>query len=176
MDRVSFVAGEFGDWRIDRIDAIAGAPLPAAPRLARIEGTRFERGGAWLLHGVRSNPRYTTRAEQTRLAGAPDLGRPSATCGALIAIDKSPAWWALPQDERRAIFERHTPIGLDYLAAVARRLYHGRDVGGEFDFLTWFEFADADRAMFDELVARLRASEEWRHVTREVDVRVSRRA
>src|SRR5262245_55191652 len=166
MDRVSFVGGEFGDWQVERIEVIAGATLPMVPRLARLEGPRFERGGAWFLHGVRSHTRYATRAEQTRLeATQPDLGRPSATCGALIAIDKSPAWWALPQDERRAIFEersRHIAICVDYLPAVARRLYHGRDVGAEFHFLTWFEFADSDRRAFDELVSRLRASEEWR--------------
>ena len=51
-----------------------------------------DEGGAWLLHGVRSHARYTTRAELTRLERVqPDLGRPTATCGALIPIDKSPA-------------------------------------------------------------------------------------
>ena len=32
------------------------------------------------------------------------------------------------------------PVGLDYLPGVARKLYHSRDLGEEFDFLTWFEF------------------------------------
>ena len=88
---------------------------------------------------------------------------------------KSKAWWALAQDERRAIFEarsRHIKIGLEYLPAVARRLYHSRDLGGPFDFLTWFEFAPADASLFEELVAMLRQTEEWTYVEREVDVRV----
>ena len=107
------------------------------------------------------------------------LGGPDSTCAALIPIRKTPAWWALAQDERRRIFEessKHVRIGLKYLPAVARRLHHCRDLGeGEpFDFLTWFEYARRDAPAFDELVAELRASEEWRWVEREVDIRVVR--
>ena len=43
-----------------------------------------------------------------------------------------------------------------------------------FDFLTWFEFAPEHAAAFDELVAMLRATEEWSYVEHEVDVRVVR--
>ena len=88
---------------------------------------------------------------------------------------KSEAWWALAQDERRAIFEessRHIAIGLEYLPAVARRLHHSRELGEPFDFLTWFEYAPHDTDAFEELVRRLRATEEWRYVEREVDVRL----
>ena len=107
------------------------------------------------------------------------LGRPAASHAALIPIRKSAAWWQLTQDERRAIFEqssRHTAIGLRYLPAVARRLHHCRDLGEDepFDFLTWFEFAPADAAHFDELLAALRATPEWDFVEREVEVRLER--
>ena len=94
----------------------------------------------------------------------------------LIPIRKSAAWWALAQDERRALFEersRHIGIGLEYLPAVARRLYHCRDLGEPFDFLTWFEFAPNDAGLFDELLRRLRQIEEWSYVEREVEVRLS---
>jgi hypothetical protein len=57
---------------------------------------------------------------------------------------------------------------------VARRLHHGRDLGAEFDFLTWFEFPPSAAAEFDELLRRLRATEEWTYVEREVEIRVSR--
>ena len=100
-----------------------------------------------------------------------------ATRAALIPIRKSEAWWALPQDERRAIFEersRHIATGLKYLPAVARRLHHSRDLGEPFDFLTWFEFAPADEAGFDELAAVLRATDESGFVEREVDIRLER--
>ena len=103
------------------------------------------------------------------------LGRREATCAALIPIRKSQAWWNLAQDERRVIFEEtshHTAIGTAYLPAVARRLYHCRDLGEPFDFLTWFEFAPEHAAAFDALVAALRATPEWGYVEREVDIRL----
>jgi chlorite dismutase len=106
-----------------------------------------------------------------------ELGRPEATRAALIPIRKNAAWWALAQDERRIIFEersRHTTIGLEYLPAVARPLHHSRELAEPFDFLTWFEYAPEHSDVFEELVRRLRQSEEWRYVDREVDIRLSR--
>jgi len=105
------------------------------------------------------------------------LGRAEATRAALVPITKSAAWWDLPQDERRAIFEalsRHISASLKYLPAIARRLYHSRELGGPFDFLTWFEFAPEDAGLFDELLAMLGGTEEWRYVEREVDIRLAR--
>jgi hypothetical protein len=179
VTRVSFVAGERGEWTIESVRAVIGETLAGAPRLARREGDAFHSDrGAWAIDGVRSNDRYVTRAEKTRLVEAsPPLGRAEANCAALIPIRKSDAWWALTQDERRAIFEeqsRHIAIGLEYVPAVARRLYHCRDLGEPWDFLTWFEFADRDRDAFDRLVEKLRATEEWRYVDREVDIRLVR--
>jgi len=117
-------------------------------------------------------------AEHTALAArGPELGRPEATEAALIPIRKVDAWWALSQDERRAIFEersKHISTSLAYLPAVARCLHHGRDLGEPFDFLTWFEYAPGDAAAFEELVDRLRATEEWSYVEREVDIRLTR--
>jgi chlorite dismutase len=105
------------------------------------------------------------------------LARPRATRAALIPIRKSAQWWDLTQDERRAVFEeqsRHIGIGLDYLPEIARRLHHCRELAEPFDFLTWFEYAPEDADRFEELVARLRATPEWRYVEREVDIRLSR--
>src|SRR5258706_13272272 len=107
---------------------------------------------------------------------SPPLGRPESTRGALIPIKKSRAWWELPQDERRAIFEersRHIADSMKYLPAIARRLHHARDLGEPFDFLTWFEFAPGHEGMFEDLVGMLRSTEEWKFVEREVDVRVT---
>jgi hypothetical protein len=122
----------------------------------------------------RGRPHPRRRARLRRAARRP-LGAPASRCAALIPITKSAAWWELAQDERRAIFEQrsaHIALGLNYLPAIARRLYHGRDLGEPFDFLTWFEFSEADAGAFDDLVGRLRESEEWRYVIREVEVRV----
>jgi hypothetical protein len=176
---VCFAAGDRGTWRIDRILAVRGAALPAARALDRQEGPAVPQGSAaWVLRGVTGHVRYVERAEKTALeAVQPKLGRPDALRAALIPIRKSAAWWALPQDERRAIFEarsRHIATGLRYLPAVARRLYQCRELGELFDFLTWFEYAPSDESAFDDLVGQLRETEEWRHVEREVDVRLSR--
>jgi len=105
------------------------------------------------------------------------LGRREATFAALIPIKKSAAWWELTQEQRRAIFEdksRHIAGTLKYLPAIARQLYHCRDLGEPFDFLTWFEYAPEHASLFEELVAMLRSTEEWTFVEREVDVRVVR--
>jgi len=158
---------------------VLGEGLPAAPRLSILEGSAdATTGSAWALRGVVSNTRYTGRGELNALAAVQQgLARPQATRAALIPIRKTDAWWALAQDERRSILEeqsRHIAIGLEYLPGVARRLHHARDLGEPFDFLTWFEYAPADAAGFEDLVRRLRATPEWRYVDREVDIRLSR--
>ena len=179
---VAFAGGGSGGWAVTSMETIAGAPLARVPFVAVAEGAAATaaRHAAWVLRGVTSNERYVTRAEHDRLAAAPaPLGRPSSTLAALLPITKSAAWWELAQDERRGILEdrsRHIATGLEYIPAVARRLHHGRDLGEPFDFLTWFEFAPEDEPRFDELLARLRATEEWRYVEREVDIRLARGA
>lgn len=162
------------------MEAVAGDGLPAAERLAVIEGAaaRAPADARWVLRGVTSNTRYTNRHELHALVAVQQgLARPEATRAALIPIRKTEAWWALAQDERRAILEersRHIAVGLEYLPAIARRLHHSRELGEPFDFLTWFEFAPEHAGAFEELVRRLRATEEWRYVDREVDIRLSR--
>jgi chlorite dismutase len=177
--RTAMMAGETGEWTIDEIRPVRGQGLAAAPRLRVAEATLAEHmPSAWRLDGVVSNIRYATAAEAAGLrAVQAGLGRDAARCAVLIPIAKSAAWWALAQDERRAIFEEtshHTAIGMDYLPAVARRLYHSRDLGEPFDFLTWFEFAPEHAEAFDELLVRLRATAEWTFVAREVEIRLSR--
>ena len=151
-----------------------------SPRLD-ITTRGHRRGGTaatWQLgaQGCHSLDRYVTRAERSLLEARQDsLGRQLATSAALIPIRKSAAWWNLPPDERRAIFEErshHIQTGIEYLPAVARRLYRSREFGEPFDFLTWFEYGPDHAAAFEELVGRLRNSEEWRYVEREVDVRL----
>jgi hypothetical protein len=177
---VTFLAGAVGDWRIERLSAVVGESLPPAAKLSMIEGEMGRDGGAWRLRGVASHPRYSTAGELKGLSAlSPPLGRSSSTCAALIPIRKSDAWWSMGQDERRAIFEersRHIAHSIKYLPAVARRLHHSRDLGEPFDFLTWFEYAPEHAGAFEELVRELRASEEWRYVEREVDVRLVRGA
>jgi hypothetical protein len=176
---VTFVGGPYGAWHVERLEAVLGEGLAAVARLAMVEEPATSpSGGLWQLRGVTSNERYTERHESDLLvARQRGLGRPEATCAALIPIKKTDAWWALAQDERRAIFEarsQHIARGVEVLPAVARRLHHGRDLGEPFDFLTWFEYAPAHASAFEELVAALRSTEEWVYVEREIDIRLTR--
>ncbi|MEO7335377.1 MAG: chlorite dismutase family protein [Caldimonas sp.] len=177
----AFVAGDQGFWKIDRTLAVMGEPISAASRLSIFSGAVPVQGAgfAWALRGTASNERYVLHEEKAQLVSKQEgLGRPAARCAALIPIRKTAAWWALPQDVRRKIFEdqsHHIAIGMNYLPAVARRLHHCRDLESAepFDFLTWFEFNKSDEPSFDELLATLRVTEEWAFVDREVEMRLS---
>ncbi len=165
-----------------RCATIVGPPLEQAERLDILPGPLRDEppSSRWRLQGVVSHERYVTRLERDRLVAVqPGLGRPEATCAALIPVRKSDAWWELTPDVRRAIFEErshHVEVGLKYLPPVARRLHHSRDLGEPFDFLTWFEYAPEFQQAFEELVTTLRGTEEWRYVDREVDLRLVREA
>jgi len=180
----SFIGSDAGLWRIDEMEAIAGEPLPAARRLEIASGSEIpsDPQAAWVLRGITSNERYVVREEERSqfVARQLALGRTEATCAALIPIRKNAAWWALTQEQRQNVFEaqsKHAKIGLQYFPALARRLHHCRDISENepFDFLTWFEYAPADAAAFNKLVAELRATEEWKYVEREVDIRLVRK-
>lgn len=179
--QVAFVGGDDGEWAVDAVLPVAGPLLAMTPRLAVTEaplGSPRPEGGAWCLTGTTSNSRYSERHELDAMAARQQgLGRPAATLAALIPIRKSPAWWALAQDERRAIFEaqsRHIAIGMEVLPAVARRLHHSRELGEPFDFLTWFEFAPEHEGAFNAMLVALRATPEWDYVEAEVDIRLRR--
>lgn len=177
-----FAAGDHGQWHIEKILPVIGETLALAPKLAISSGNFSAPAdkSSWVLHGKTSNDRYVERAEKTLLQSRQEgLGRAHATCAALIPIRKNAAWWALTQDERRAIFEEkshHNEIGLKYLPEIARKLHHCRDLDADqpFDFLTWFEYAPEHTAAFEDLVAALRATLEWTYVDWEVDVRLIR--
>ena len=179
-NRYAIVAGATGKWRITSLTNRCGDGLDAAPALDMWSASSLipSADAPWVLYGVMSNVRYAQRDELTALKAVQEpLGRDSSRRAALIPIRKSAAWWTLAQDERRAIFEEtshHNRIGMDYLPAVARQLFHCRDLGEPFDFLTWFEYAPEYADAFDELVARLRETREWTYVEREIDIRLER--
>jgi len=179
----SFIGGDTGLWRVAAMEAIVGEPLPAAGRLEIASGaeTPSDPDAAWVLRGITSNERYAVREDQRSqlVARQQGLGRPEARCAALIPIRKSGGWWALTQNARQHVFEdqsRHAEIGLQHFPELARRLHHCRDLSESepFDFLTWFEYALAEEAAFNKLLAGLRATAEWKYVEREVDIRLVR--
>ena len=178
----TFRGGQSGAWQVVSQAAVKGVGLQRTPALSVVHSSSIAlpilpSQTSWRLAGVASHLRYTERSEKDQLVAIQaGLGRAEATCAALIPIRKSQAWWDLTQDERRRIFEdksRHIADSLKYLPAIARQLYHCRDLGEPFDFITWFEFAPEHADMFEELVGMLRATEEWTFVEREVDVRVA---
>lgn len=178
-----FIGGNTGPWRVAGMKVIAGEPLPVVRRLEIASGSEIpsDSNAAWVLRGITSNERYVVRNEERRelVARQQGLGRPEATCAAMIPIRKNVAWWSLTQDERQSVFEeqsKHARIGLQYFPELARRLHHCRDISESepFDFLTWFEYTPADEVAFNQLLAALRATEEWKYVEREIDIRLVR--
>jgi hypothetical protein len=178
-----FRGGRSGAWRVTRFTPVKGASLSPTPALSVVHSLTITLPilpslTSWRLAGVASHRRYTERSEKNELDAKPaEIGRTEATEAALIPIKKSAAWWELTQEERREIFEEkshHVAESLKYLPDIARQLYHSRDLGEPFDFLTWFEFEPAQADAFEELVRARRASEEWKYVEREVDIRMER--
>lgn len=172
-----FIGGTEGPWKVTHIATICGAPFTMVSAIdIQPHTSNLASLGTWVLTGFTSNIRYAEKEERAQLAAVqPDLGRPQATLAALIPLRKREEWWNLAQDERRNIFEaqsHHTATGLKYLPAIARKLYHCRDLGQPFDFLTWFEFAPEDEEKFNELLVSLRSSEEWKYIDREIDIRL----
>lgn len=175
---MSFVGGDDGAWRVTEMRVLVGAPLAPIARLDMRTCLAAPGTGRWVLKGVAGHARYVERHERGPLdAASPPLGRSNATAAAFVAMRKSDAWWVLTQEERRAIFEarsHHIARSMKYLPAIARGLYHCRDLGEPFDFLAWFEFAPDHSALFEDLLGELRGTEEWRYVDGEVELRVSR--
>lgn len=174
----TFIGGSTGNWRVRSQRPFVGQALPTVSFIEVVNGNASAPADGWSLRGITSNDRYVQRTEKQELVSKQEgLGRPQATYAALIPIRKTNAWWALTQDERRKIFEeqsQHMRIGMKYLPPIARRLHHCRDLAEPeaFDFLTWFEYQPAHESAFEELLAELRASEEWKYVDHEVDIRL----
>jgi hypothetical protein len=133
--------------------------------------------GADDLIGVVQHLGYT-EAERKRDLAAQSASE-SGPCAVLIPIAKSAAWWALAQDERLALLragrgEGHFAIGARYASRIYRRLLHCRYLPqSRWDFLTYFEFPEAQAPVFRELLQVLRDTErnpEWGYVEHETEI------
>lgn len=172
-----FIGDQSGEWKVTSMVTLKGDPIESVSHLTKVSSNLVQtETGIWSLKGIISNLRYTEKEDKEKLVAVQeDLGRPNATLAAFIPIRKSEAWWNLAQDERRKIMEnksQHTQTGMKYLPAIARKLFHSRDIGEPFDFLTWFEYAPTDADAFEELLVSLRKTEEWNYVDREIDIRL----
>jgi hypothetical protein len=64
---VTFTAGLSGDWRIERLTAVAGESLAAATHQSSTNETTGPAKSSWQLRGVVSYRRYTNSHELKRL-------------------------------------------------------------------------------------------------------------
>ncbi|MCX6180554.1 MAG: chlorite dismutase family protein, partial [Bacteroidetes bacterium] len=158
----SFVGLSDGPWSVLSIKAVSGKSIPLSSSVKIVTDIEQENivDAKWVLKGFASNLRYTNRPEKIVLDQQPSiLGKAENSFAAFIPMKKSAEWWLLTQDERRKIMadnSKHIEIGSKYLSAISRQLFHSRDIGEEFDFLTWFEFSPNNRDKFDELIFLLR--------------------
>ena len=187
-----------GSNRLDRylvrvVRSIRGeAPPTLRPGLglARLEsespicGHGFkEFSSGFFLHGVVQHLHYTRRSDQRELktVSRAELAPSVETTAVLIPIAKSADWWAMSQDERQILFQKtarhegHFGIGRKYADRIFRRLYHTRyiDPAAPYDFLTYFEFNEADAPDFRKMIAELRDvknNPEWLYVDFEYEV------
>ena len=181
-------ATQIASYRVVSEQSVVGAPcgLEKGDRIWRIESAdaleRRMHVGSLVWEGVTTHLQYTSASERGVLldvSAAPRSGHV-----VVIPISKSPAWWALAQDERQAFFRRghhgegHTRIGMTVADKIFRRLFHARyQPHSAWDFLTYFEFSDADAEAFRAMLATLRDPErnpEWAYVVRESEVWMQR--
>src|SRR5215469_5580705 len=89
----TFTGGNAGSWRVANIQTVIGEPLSTVSRIKVTPGEikQLPSDAKWSLRGITSNERYVVRSEQEQLlAKQPSLGRPEATCAALIPVRKVP--------------------------------------------------------------------------------------
>ena len=174
-----FIGNHIGEYSIASQVTITGLSLPRTNYLSisTVENNipqeiNFD---SWVIDGIKSNLRYTTQKEKIELESSTGSNFSRSYISCMIPIKKSDAWWNLAQDERREIIEeqsKHFSIGLKYMQAIERTLYHSKDLNQAFDFVTWFNFYPENESLFNELVHALRESLEWTFVTREIDFRM----
>lgn len=123
---------------------------------------------------------YTDTETLQRLKdNAPKRGNGEEQPNAVVfPLSKTPAWWALTQEKRQNYFFKnpsmfgknhlgHNGVGFKYINRIYRKLYHSRFIDPQQDFMTYFEYAQADADTFDALLSGLRdttLNQEWKYV------------
>jgi hypothetical protein len=171
-------------YRVDSVRALRGAPpngIAPGAKLVRLESMVELPAGGGNLIGVTQHLVYTRASERPALVTSAPPG-PDAMV-VVIVLSKTDAWWQLAQDERDALFRGagkpgHVELGLPSARTLVRKLYHCRSLpGAGYDFVTYFEFAPAERPQFEALLAALRDPEqnpEWAYVERETEIWLTR--
>jgi hypothetical protein len=143
------------------------------------------RGGSLeTLAGVQRPRSYTSYA-MTQFAYTPALPQGSGRrlpFGVVTPQNKTAGWWAMPWMRRESLFlpryddqgqmtaKGHALAAEAGIPCINRRLYHAPDGYGQeggYDFVGYFEFADADAPTFRAVMAGLRdvaQNPEWAYV------------
>jgi hypothetical protein len=166
-----------------RLEAATPEPL-----LAYDKGLRAlieSRGGSVeTLEGVQRPRSYTSYA-MSQFAYAPALppgpGR-RFSLGVVTPQNKTADWWAMPWMRRESLFlpryddqgkmtaKGHALVAEAGIPCINRRLYHAHNGYGRedsYDFMGYFEFAEADVPIFRTVMAGLRdvaQNPEWAYV------------
>ena len=157
------------------------------PRLQETEQEFRRRAGDGLLiasiEGALRVPQYTS-AEMYEYAFKNAATRASGRARQQVVIlpmRKNADWWRMNALERHTYFYPHVSTSGEKVkghataaeagvGAIYRRLYYNPDGNGrkgEFDFITYFEFADAQLPVFEKVCRNLRdvdQNPEWRFV------------
>jgi hypothetical protein len=189
MTSTSFAAFAFGPAdsfstapATHRVNSVSGTiqedgSLPAPGwSLARIDTEmHVEQGQPIVFYGKTKPLQYTCPAQVASLAHAHGEFASGASA-VVIPIRKSEAWWALSEEQRHVHFREgagHTHTGAPYVDRIYRKLFHSREMGLPYDFVTYFEFAPEDADYFRELLAGLRdpiKNPEWQFVEWECEI------
>lgn len=144
-----------------------------------------DRGGAVHARAGMARERSYTSAAMTRFAYASAYPpRPAAVSplGVVTPQNKTAEWWAMDWMRRESLFlpryddagrmiaRGHALASAAGIPCITRRLLHNADgygTGRGYDFLGYFEFAEADAKTFEEVMAALRDrrdNPEWNYV------------
>jgi len=136
------------------------------------------------LAGCTQHLHYTSEFQRDRLLSisAKEIPASEKPVTVLIPIRKSDAWWNLGHNRRfdymngSSTHRGHTKIGEEYASLIFRQLMHSRYMDAAkrpYDFLTYFEFRDAERDWFKSLLRSLRdetINSEWAMVEMEQEI------
>ncbi|MBS1830233.1 MAG: hypothetical protein JST93_33335 [Acidobacteria bacterium] len=181
------VEGRITPYEVVSCRAVTGPAPDIAPGspLIRVESAMPPAPcGGLVFQGTVQHQNYTAASQRAELDSiGPIVDRAGLHC-VLVVLHKTDAWYQLPADVRAGYFHRggvhhqHAAVGAPYVKQIHRRLFHSRYCGGAeapipYDFVTYFEFPEAHRADFEELLAGLRDTErnpEWAYVDGEFEI------
>lgn len=166
-----------------RLEAAASEPLVAyAAELRKLIERRG--GSVETLAGVQRPRSYTSYAmTQFAYAAALPPGHGARSpLGVVTPLNKTEAWWAMDWMRRESFFlprydeqgaltvKGHALVTEAGVPCINRRLYHAPDgygLQGRYDFVGYFEFAEADAPTFRAIMVGLRniaQNPEWAYV------------